>query len=124
MWIFAVWVGLSLLAAAQAARKGWPHRPVFALAIFLSPLIGLALALLLPSRVEANLVAQGVLMPCPACAGLIRAEAACCKHCAHLLATERVIYATPKVRVTNRGLWVVDANLARRMRTSPASHWS
>jgi hypothetical protein len=74
--IFSVLVGL---VASSKGRSGF-----FFLALILSPIIGLIIALVVPKNnemVESKAIENGGMRKCPSCAELVKSEAKICKHC-------------------------------------------
>ena len=72
MWLLIVWVGLSFVIAALAARKDRSAGNWFCIALLTSPLIGAALLALAGEARSAR---------CPACAERVKREARVCPHC-------------------------------------------
>lgn len=84
MEVFLLWIAFCFVAGVIADRKGRSGGWAFLLSFFLSPLIGIVVALLLrPSqkRLEKQALASGEVKKCPYCAELIQAAALKCKHC-------------------------------------------
>lgn len=81
---FFIWFLLAILVGVYASSKGRSGFWFFVIAILLSPLIGLLIALLTPPiqvALDAKAVASGEFKKCPNCAELVKAAAKLCKHC-------------------------------------------
>ena len=79
-----VWLVLAILVGVFANNKGRSGVGFFLLAVLLSPLIGLVIALLVSPNekaLESEAIANGGLKKCPHCAELVKEEANLCKHC-------------------------------------------
>ena len=83
MEIFIWWVLLSILAGWIAGSKGRNGFGTFLLSIFLSPLIGIIVALVLEreKEIDPNAPTAETHVKCPDCAELVKREAKVCKHC-------------------------------------------
>lgn len=75
------WVALAVLAGAVASAKGRSGFGYFLLTLFLSPVVGLLAAAMMPSLLKAQSADQRPRMPCPKCAELILVNAQKCAHC-------------------------------------------
>jgi hypothetical protein len=90
--IFVLWPSLSVVAGVVAAAKGRSGLGYFLLSIFLTPLVGLILAIALPKRDTTvhypgpGDIAAGARVPCPQCAEQIVATAKLCRFCGYQLA--------------------------------------
>lgn len=99
MAFFILWFLFSMIVGAVASAKGHSGFLFFLLALLLSPLLGLIIALVLPSdstQSENELLASGARRKCPKCAELVRAEATVCKHCQHSFSAAPELEHTPK----------------------------
>lgn len=94
--VVLLWFGFSILAGAVASSKGRSGIGYFILALFLSPLIGLLAAALMPSLVAAKSEDRRPRVPCPKCAELILVSARKCKYCGEDLAPYHAAVAAEK----------------------------
>ena len=79
-----VWLVLAILVGVYASNKGRSGIGFFFLAVLLSPLIGIIIAVLVsPNQeaIESDAIEKGSMRKCPNCAELIKKEAKICKHC-------------------------------------------
>lgn len=79
-----LWVFFSFIAGAIAERKGRSGVGLLVLSLLLSPLVGIVVALVLSPNnavIERRELRSGDRKRCPACAELVRAEAAKCRYC-------------------------------------------
>lgn len=79
MEIAIVWILLSLVVAVAAQSRGRTGLGWCLISLAISPLIGLLLILVLPSR--ANQPTPQTHVRCPDCKELVLKEARKCKHC-------------------------------------------
>ncbi len=75
-------LGLSVLLAVWARRRGQSAAGVFFISLILSPLIGLIAVLGSKSDVKKVALAQGK-KQCPECAEFVQAAAKVCRFCQH-----------------------------------------
>ena len=81
--IVVIWAVCGLIAGAIASGKGRSGCGGFAIGFLLGPL-GIIWALVMSkdeAKVEDKAVKSGKMKKCPACAELVKAEAAKCRHC-------------------------------------------
>lgn len=79
MEIAISWLLLALIVAVAAQARGRSGAGWFLIALVASPVIGLLLVLVLPSR--ANQPTPDTHVKCPDCKELVLKEARKCKHC-------------------------------------------
>jgi len=101
------WIGVSIVWGLVARRKGRSFLAIFALSIFVTPIIGMIVALLLQPTDAAKMAVAGGgpgravgPVPCPYCKEQIRADAIVCKHCGKDVepAVDRILGEREKVR--------------------------
>ena len=80
MEIFLGWVIFSIVAGAIAGAKGRSGMGYFLLAMLLSPLIGIILAVAMPA-IGRDKPRPDTHVKCPDCRELVLREAHVCKHC-------------------------------------------
>ncbi|MBV2125736.1 MAG: zinc ribbon domain-containing protein [Candidatus Thiodiazotropha sp. (ex Ctena orbiculata)] len=88
--VVVLWLLFTPLAASIADAKGLSGWGYFFLALVLSPLIAIPIALVTPAnkeKIEARQLKEGKMKKCPHCAELVKTEAAICKHCGQELET-------------------------------------
>lgn len=82
--VAVLWFIFAILVGVYASSKGRSGIGFFLIALLLSPLIGLIIALVvspIQANVEAKAVKSGTMKKCPNCAELVKREAKLCKHC-------------------------------------------
>lgn len=87
-----IWVVACIAVAMIAGARGRSGMAIFWLSFFLSPLIGLIVALASKSaqQIAREEGSYGEYKKCPFCAESIRAEAVKCKHCGSALVEPKV----------------------------------
>ena len=86
MWIlyFIVWLILCAVAGTIADKKGRMGWAYFTISFFLSPLVGILIAVAqspITKNIEKQQIQSGEARKCPHCAELVKLEAKICKHC-------------------------------------------
>jgi len=83
-----IYIGVSVVWGIAARRKGRSFLAFFILSIFVTPIIGMIVVILMPATEEAKMsVSAGSgagsvgPVPCPYCKEQIRPDAVVCKHC-------------------------------------------
>jgi len=89
--VFIAWIALCVVAAYIAGNKGRSGPGIFFLSLFLSPLIGIIVALVL----SPDPTAQGK-KKCPECAEFVQPDARTCRFCQHSFVEEE---AAERVRL-------------------------
>lgn len=106
-WLLG-WLVFSIVAGIVAGARGRSGMGYFLLSMVLSPLVGLILAIALPSRQLTvqypgpGDVAAGARVPCPQCAEPIMAAAKVCRFCGFKLPTVDDTPPPPDAPVTPR----------------------
>jgi len=84
MELIIIWLILCICVGVYANGKGRSGIGFFFLSFFLSPLIGLIIALVSypnEEKIEEKTISTGERKKCPFCAELVKTEAKVCKHC-------------------------------------------
>ncbi len=79
-----IWLVLAIMVGVFASNKGRSGIGFFLLAVILSPLIGIIIAVLVsPNQqvMDSKALDSGSMKKCPSCAELVKKEASMCKHC-------------------------------------------
>ncbi|MES2572965.1 MAG: hypothetical protein V4710_23280 [Verrucomicrobiota bacterium] len=82
--VLVVWLLLCFLASTIADKKGRSGIGIFLLSVFLSPLVGILVTLILSPNTKVirdRQLATGSLKQCPYCAELVQMAAILCPHC-------------------------------------------
>ena len=80
--IFVGWVVLCVAAGVYASSKGRSGVGIFFLALFLSPLVGFVVAVVMQPDAAAAAESKGM-KRCPDCSEFVQAEARICRFCRH-----------------------------------------
>ncbi len=83
-----LWIVFSIVAGSIAYRKGRSDMLYFFFSMFLSPAIGIILALLItpdPGKIRARRMKKENLAECGQCMGLVMRGVKKCKHCGSLI---------------------------------------
>lgn len=96
MWIlfFIVWLILCAVAGTIADKKGRMGWAYFAISFFLSPLVGILIAVAQPpitKNIEKQQIQSGEARKCPYCAELIKLEANVCRFCGRDIASSEAV---------------------------------
>lgn len=86
LFIFVTWLVLSGAAAVYASNKGRSGGGIFALSLFLSPLVGFLVAAAMEPHQKEIAKAKGM-KKCPDCAEFVQPEAKICRFCRHEFAS-------------------------------------
>ncbi len=84
--VIFLWIALTIVCTIIASKKGRSEIGFFLLSLFLSPLLGLVILLILGAnekKLEIRAIVAGAKKICPSCAEVIKKEAAICKFCDH-----------------------------------------
>lgn len=99
MEYFLFWLAFSAVVGAAASSRGRSFVGWMLISTVISPLLGLILVLVIPSRARNTSATPGKSdgahdsashRRCPACAESVRKEAIKCKHCGHAIITDDV----------------------------------
>ncbi|MBZ0105418.1 MAG: zinc ribbon domain-containing protein [Sulfuricella denitrificans] len=93
MEVIIVWFVLSVVSGIIASNKGRSGFGFFILALLLSPLIGIIMALVVKSHVSSDgqpAPSANTHVKCPDCKELILKDARVCKHCGCKLTGEQL----------------------------------
>ena len=82
MEIFIFWILFAIVIGWIATTKGRSGIGFFLLSIFISPLLGLIIVLIISSNKEVLLIDEKI---CPSCKEIIKIDAIKCKHCGNEL---------------------------------------
>ena len=88
IWL-AIWIFLCFVVAFGAENRGRSFAKYLVLSIFLSPLIGGMVLLVLgddKETIEKNSIEEGISKKCPFCAEIIKKDAIICRFCGRDLA--------------------------------------
>lgn len=86
-FIFTAWLVLCGAAAAYAASKGRSGAGIFFLSLFLSPLVGFIVAVVMEPKQQKIAEIKGM-KKCPECAQFVQADAKTCPFCKKTLTTK------------------------------------
>ena len=113
-----IWFTLAVVVGIAAAIRGKSGLGYFLLAVVLSPVIGVVLLALTPSK-AADADAKQPRVRCPECAELVLADALKCKHCGADLSVakaERDGERRKEIEARRSGAEAVGRGLARLIR--------
>ena len=79
MFIFILWIALSIVIGVAADARGRDGTGWFLLSLLISPLLAGIILFVLPAHISRKVLRT--LRICPACAELVKREARICKHC-------------------------------------------
>jgi Uncharacterised protein family UPF0547 len=107
--ILMFWLALCAVAAYIASNKGRSGVGIFLLSVFLSPLVGVIVAL----AMSPNLAAQGK-KKCPSCAEFVQPDAKVCRFCQHSFVEEEAAERSSREEERARREEVLAAARARQ----------
>jgi len=84
IWFFVAWLWMSWLIAIYASDKGRNGFGFFLISLFFSPFAGVLIAILAgknKQKIEAKMIFDGILKPCPHCLETVKKAATKCGHC-------------------------------------------
>ncbi len=116
------WIGLSIVAAVIASRKGRSGWGYFFLALLLSPLLGVIFAVLASPNikvVEMMQVNRGEAKKCPYCAEMIKREAKICRFCGRDIIEEAQAAEAVKEKENSIEMSLADDKLTVRVPYHP-----
>jgi hypothetical protein len=99
--LIGIWILLSVLAARIAEGKGRSPGLYLLVSLFLTPVVGILMALVArPDRaaVEKSQVSSGDQRKCPFCAELVKREAKICRFCQKELPPPEPLEGTPRFK--------------------------
>jgi hypothetical protein len=89
LFVFIAWMVLCFAAAFYAEKKGRSGARIFFLSLFLSPLVGFLVAVVMEPNQQTVAAAKGM-KRCPDCAEFVQPDARVCRFCRHAFAAETI----------------------------------